>query len=98
MSPEYGATAALFPVDEQTLRYLEITGREPEHLDLVERYTKMQGIFRTDDSGDPEVHRATGTRPREHRTKPCGPQATAGPSAADQGLDQLHRCLGGARP
>jgi len=54
MSPEYGATAALFPVDEQTLRYLEITGREPEHLDLVERYTKMQGIFRTDDSAIPK--------------------------------------------
>src|SRR5438477_3695359 len=51
MCPEYGATAALFPVDRQTLRYLEQTGRPRELIDLVERYTKAQGMFRTD--GDP---------------------------------------------
>jgi len=51
MCPEYGATSALFPVDAQTLRYLEVTGRNPEHIDLVERYTKEQGLFRKD--GDP---------------------------------------------
>ena len=51
MCPEYGATSALFPVDEQTLRYLEITGRSREQIDLVERYTKEQGLFRRD--GDP---------------------------------------------
>jgi aconitate hydratase len=53
MCPEYGATSALFPVDEQTLRYLETTGREPELIDLVERYTKAQGLFRTDASPTP---------------------------------------------
>src|SRR6195256_5095604 len=51
MSPEYGATSALFPVDEQTLRYLDVTGRSREQIDLVERYTKEQGLFRKD--GDP---------------------------------------------
>jgi len=51
MCPEYGATSALFPVDAQTLRYLEITGRSPQQIDLVERYTKEQGLFRGD--GDP---------------------------------------------
>jgi aconitate hydratase len=51
MCPEYGATAALFPVDRQTLRYLEQTGRPRELVDLVERYTKAQGMFRSD--GDP---------------------------------------------
>jgi aconitate hydratase len=51
MCPEYGATSALFPVDAQTLRYLEITGRNREHIDLVERYAKEQGLFRHD--GDP---------------------------------------------
>ena len=51
MCPEYGATSALFPVDAQTLRYLEVTGRSREHIDLVERYTKEQGLFRKD--GDP---------------------------------------------
>jgi aconitate hydratase len=49
MCPEYGATSALFPVDEQTLRYLRETGREPELIDLVERYSREQGLFRTEE-------------------------------------------------
>jgi aconitase A len=55
MSPEYGATAALFPVDEETLRYLRLTGRPSELVELVERYCKEQGLFRTDASPIPEV-------------------------------------------
>src|ERR1700693_5140721 len=51
MCPEYGATSALFPVDAQTLRFLDVTGRSREQIELVERYTKEQGLFRTD--GDP---------------------------------------------
>ena len=54
MSPEYGATAGLFPVDVETLRYLAFTGRKAELLDLVERYTKEQGLFRSDQSPEPE--------------------------------------------
>ncbi len=53
MCPEYGATCALFPVDAQTLRYLEVTGREPEHIALVETYCRAQGLFRTDESQTP---------------------------------------------
>jgi aconitate hydratase len=53
MAPEYGATAALFPVDHQTLRYLRETGREAL-VDLVERYTKEQGLFRTDADPAPQ--------------------------------------------
>jgi aconitate hydratase len=52
MCPEYGATSAFFPVDDQTLRYLRATGRQ-DALDLVERYTKEQGTFRSDDDSDP---------------------------------------------
>jgi len=52
MCPEYGATASLFPVDHMSLRYLELTGRD-RLLDLVERYTKEQGLFRTDADPDP---------------------------------------------
>ena len=51
MCPEYGATSALFPVDHQTLRYLEVTGRDREQIELVDRYTKEQGLHRRD--GDP---------------------------------------------
>jgi aconitate hydratase len=50
MCPEYGATAALFPVDETTLRYLRVTGREEAQLDLVDQYARAQGMFRTADS------------------------------------------------
>jgi aconitate hydratase len=53
MSPEFGATATLFPVDAETLRYLRITGRDDDLIDLVERYTKEQGLFRTDNTPDP---------------------------------------------
>src|ERR671936_2894355 len=53
MCPEYGATSALFPVDEQTLRYLEMTGRSREHIELVERYCRDQGLFRVDESETP---------------------------------------------
>ena len=53
MCPEYGATAALFPVDEITLNYLRTTGRDADQVDLVERYTRAQGLFRTGHSPEP---------------------------------------------
>src|SRR3984893_15120280 len=54
MSPEFGATATLFPVDEETLHYRRSTGRDPKLVELVERYTKAQGLFRTDDAPEPQ--------------------------------------------
>ncbi len=53
MSPEYGATMGFFPVDHETLRYLRFSGRDPDLVELVESYTKAQGIFRTDATPDP---------------------------------------------
>ena len=53
MSPEYGATCAIFPVDEVTLRYLRFTGRPEERVALVEAYMKEQGLFHTADSPEP---------------------------------------------
>jgi aconitate hydratase len=53
MCPEYGATAALFPVDEATLRYLRVTGRSEDLVDLAEKYCRAQGLFRTTGSPDP---------------------------------------------
>ncbi|HEY7132210.1 MAG TPA: aconitate hydratase [Candidatus Limnocylindrales bacterium] len=46
MSPEFGATATLFPIDDETLAYLRLTGRPAERIDLVERYAKDQGLWR----------------------------------------------------
>ncbi len=53
MSPEYGATIGFFPPDDETLKYLQLTGRDPELIKLVEAYCKEQGLFRTDASPDP---------------------------------------------
>ena len=53
MSPEYGATMGFFPVDVETLAYLRRTGRTGAEVQLVERYTKEQGLFRTDQAPAP---------------------------------------------
>src|SRR5262245_39392421 len=54
MCPEYGATVAIFPVDDMTLEYLRLTGRDRAHVELVEQYAKAQGLFRTPGSPDAE--------------------------------------------
>src|SRR5689334_6050769 len=46
MAPEYGSTCGIFPIDEETLRYLELSGRPPEQIALVEAYAKAQGMWR----------------------------------------------------
>jgi len=54
MAPEYGATMGFFPVDDETLRYLNRTGRSEAQIDLVEQYYRHQGLFRTADSPEPQ--------------------------------------------
>ena len=54
MSPEFGSTVAMFPIDDRTLDYLRLTGRSSERIALVEAYAKAQGLFRTDATPDPE--------------------------------------------
>ena len=54
MSPEFGSTCAIFPIDDRTLEYLRLTGRSADHIALVEAYAKAQGMFRTDDMPDAE--------------------------------------------
>jgi aconitate hydratase len=53
MAPEYGATMGFFPVDKETLAYLQFTARPHEQIALVEAYCKEQGLFRTDETADP---------------------------------------------
>ena len=48
MSPEFGSTCAIFPIDEETIRYLKLTGRDPAQIALVEAYAKAQGLWRID--------------------------------------------------
>jgi aconitate hydratase len=53
MAPEFGSTCGIFPIDEETIRYLELTGRDPQQIALVEAYAKAQGMWRQD--GQPEA-------------------------------------------
>src|ERR671930_1092224 len=50
MSPEFGSTCAIFPIDEETLRYLEFSGRSAERIELVEAYAKAQGLWHDEHS------------------------------------------------
>src|SRR5918999_704720 len=52
MCPEYGATVAIFPIDDMTLDYLRLTGRDESRVKLVEEYAKAQGLFRTRDGAE----------------------------------------------
>jgi aconitate hydratase len=54
MAPEQGSTVSYFPVDDETLKYMRLTGRSPEQIELTESYAKEQGLFRTDNTPDPE--------------------------------------------
>jgi len=53
MSPEFGSTCAIFPIDAETIRYLELSGRDPARRELVEAYAKAQGMWREDGDADP---------------------------------------------
>ena len=53
MAPEYGATCGFFPIDEISLEYLRLTGRDEEQIRVVEEYCKANGLFYTADSKDP---------------------------------------------
>jgi len=53
MSPEYGATCGFFPIDKETINYLKLTGREPQTIELVEAYCKIQGLWHSENSEEP---------------------------------------------
>ncbi|MDH3758551.1 MAG: aconitate hydratase AcnA, partial [Gammaproteobacteria bacterium] len=52
MSPEFGSTCAIFPIDAQTVRYLELSGRDAAHIELIEAYAREQGLWREDGDAD----------------------------------------------
>ena len=76
MSPEFGTTCAIFPIDEETIRYLELTGRPAEQIALVEAYAKAQGLWRIDGATGGRLHRRGGARPRA-RSSPRSPARSA---------------------
>jgi len=54
MTPEHGCTVTFFPIDKQTIDYLNFTGRDPKHVEFVEKYARLNRMFRTDETEDPE--------------------------------------------
>ena len=82
MAPEQGATCVMFPIDDETLNYLRLTGRPEEQIALVEAYAREQGMFH-DPSSEPAVYSDNArARPRRRRAEPRGPAPAAGPRAA----------------
>ncbi len=53
MAPEFGSTCGIFPIDAETMRYLELSGRDAEQIALVEAYARAQGLWREDGQADP---------------------------------------------
>jgi aconitate hydratase len=53
MSPEFGSTCAIFPIDAETVRYLTLSGRDPAHIELIEQYAREQGLWRDSGQADP---------------------------------------------
>ena len=82
MSPEFGATATLFPIDDETLRYLRMTGRPEEVVARVEAYAKAQGLFRTDDSPEPAFSESLSLDLATVVPSLAGSEAAAGPGRA----------------
>ena len=74
MCPEYGATIAVFPIDDETIKYLRFTGRDDAAVELVEAYAKEQGLFRT--AASPEVSYSENAELDLSTVEPC----IAGPS------------------
>ena len=85
MCPEYGATVAIFPIDDMTLDYLSLTGRDAAQVALVEQYAKAQGLFRTDGAPDAVYSEVVESRSQLGGTEPGGPEAPAGSGLAVEG-------------
>ena len=94
MAPEYGATCGIFPVDAETLRYLEFSGRPPERVELVEAYCREQGLFHDEQSRGRRLLRHAGARPRRGGAVARRAQAPAGPRGARRRSPGLPRRAG----
>ena len=82
MCPEYGATVAIFPIDDMTLDYLRLTGRDESQVALVEQYAKAQGLFRTSGSPDAIYSETIELDLSIDRAEPGRPEASAGSRVA----------------
>ena len=96
MAPEYGATMGFFPIDEETLRYLRQTGRSAEQVELVEKYCKAQGLFRTAQSPEPQFTQVLELDLSQTGAQRRRPQTPAGPAEHRRGEVVLQEGAHGA--
>ena len=94
MAPEYGATCGFFPIDGETINYLNGSAREPERIALVEAYAKAQGMWREPGTPDPVFTDITGARPGSGGAQHRRPQAAAGQDCALRRQAVLRRRAG----
>ena len=95
MSPEYGATIAICPIDDMTLDYLRLTARDEARVKLVEAYAKEQGLFRTAGFARPDLHHVGRARSVHGGAEPRRAQAPAGPRVAEPGEAEIQPGAGG---
>ena len=96
MSPEFGSTIAVFPIDEETTKYLKLTGRSDEQLALVEAYAKEQGLWHDPDA-EPRFSEQPRARPLDRRPVARRAEAPAGPGLAVRRQGLLPRRAGRLR-
>ncbi len=98
MAPEYGATAGFFPVDEKTLEYLRFTGRSAELVDLVERYSREQGLFRSADAPQPQYSAVLELDLGEVETSLAGPKRPQDRIPLSRAKDSWRQAAAGQKP
>jgi aconitate hydratase len=98
MSPEFGSTCAIFPLDAETLRYLEFTGRPAEQIALVEAYAKAQGLWHDEDSEEPTYSETLELDLGEVVPSIAGPKRPQDRIALTDAQDAFRRALAGYLP
>ena len=103
MSPEYGATCSMFPIDQETLEYLRFTARDPEHLELVESYARAQGLFQTKESSEVAYSECLELDLQSVKPSLAGPKRpqdlillSQAKQTFEQGLSEMSTAAGGA--
>jgi aconitate hydratase len=95
MSPEFGSTCAIFPIDSETLRYLRFTGRPPERIELVEAYAREQGLWHDEDPPEPAFSDTLELDLGEVVPSLAGPKRPQDRVALTAARDSFRRALGG---
>ena len=93
MSPEYGATCGIFPVDKETIKYLKLTGRGPEQIALVEAYCREQGLFHDDKTPEAEYSELLSLDLSTIEPSLAGPKRPQDRVILSQAADSFHKAL-----